>query len=230
MEFRTILAAVGTAMTALGIGFVILSQPAFQPVNEGENHLGWALLAFGVLLLLVALVWSLRVAMRKVPQPNLVVEAGNSGAFRQRRPGRERHHLPGDSTYISCVHETRLLVREANGVEAPRVTVKVVATDPPPDPEGLETVPATLRWTSELYEQNFTGNDRAHAILVEFVEYGGPRGLRTDHEHGNVPHVKRGEAVTIEVQTYVDLRPNTRATFTVSWPEAAEYPTVTAEA
>ena len=55
-EFRNILAAVGTALTALGVGLVILAKPALESVDNRLEYLGWTLVAIGLCLLLLSLV------------------------------------------------------------------------------------------------------------------------------------------------------------------------------
>src|SRR4051812_5796199 len=54
-EFRTTVAALGAALTALGVGLVILAEPALAEHDDRLAALGWVLVAAGLALLGLAL-------------------------------------------------------------------------------------------------------------------------------------------------------------------------------
>jgi hypothetical protein len=118
-----------------------------------------------------------------------------------------------------------LLVRETNNVPAPRVSVQVVASDPPPDPDGELVLPTTLRWTSGEQEHNLTGNDKANVLLVEWVQYA--QFLQElDYTWGFAPHVAPGRSVTLTLRVFVDGYPNSDWEIEVAWAEGDVHPTV----
>ena len=57
-EIRTTLGTAGTALTALGIGLVILSAPTTGKQDSELRLLGWVLVAVGLALLAVAFTWA----------------------------------------------------------------------------------------------------------------------------------------------------------------------------
>jgi hypothetical protein len=177
-------------------------------------------------LIVVAAEESVRRLWLRYHQPRLEISCGNEPPFRQERemPG-ERHVRYGRDAPITKIYETRLRVTETEGFGAPGVTVRVSQTDPPPGP-GQKSAGARLRWTSEDHSHDFGPFEHADVFLCEWVEYKNPA-WNFDHVHGHVPHVERGETVTITVQALAAGRVNTTRDFVVSWNDSkAKHPTV----
>ncbi len=225
-EFRGVLIALGIVGVTAGLSLVILAtqiDPGQKPWHRNESLYwsGCGLAAFGILLLIGAMIWTVYLLFKK---PTFAIEYENDNLyFWQQRPPDARHVDTPKNSPIKSVYVTRLGISETRGVRAPGVQVRVTVTHPRPDPLGEERLPAKLQWAAGGQLWDMPPKDRENVELCSFVEHEDPS---ESWVYSYVPHVKRGEQVTITVEVSTEGHVRKTQQFLVDWTRLAFHPQV----
>jgi len=217
---RVVTALIGAALA------VTTTVTTTDALGETGGISGWE--EFWIVLIASVAALALSEAARRLWQrlhaPKIEIECGNTESFRREMLGQAWHVAPGIGFPPQRVYVTRLRIRETNNEKAPKVCIQVVATDPPPAADDPGTLPATLRWTSDELSHDLTPGDRGHVRICELVTYANPE---DNWVYGYIPGVEVGRKIRLDVQAFVDGKPNVRRSFLVDWPHDAVYPEVT---
>lgn len=201
---------------ALGIGLVILANPALAAANGDLNAFGWFLVGVGSALLLASVIWTV---VRANNRPKLVIERGSDDEVMYVLSEREpRKYAQLRDLCVGDVYTTRLRVRETNDERAVSVHVRAKL-------KGTRA-PAGLQWLDDTNEHTIQGGGRSYVRVCEVFEYTDGRDTKVLSHH---PDIERGKSTKVDLEILVNGRPQKRTyRFVVDWRDNdARFPEVT---